>query len=84
MVQGDEEVQDDDDDLDELEEPPASLWATVSEITGGVVALFLVAAGVLALYVAGGVFLGFLTWAAPAFLAIAGAFVLARYLSRTR
>lgn len=72
------------DDEIEVEEPPLSFWESLSEITKGLVALILLSVAVLALYVVGGVFLGFLTWAAPAVLAVSAALILARYLSRTR
>lgn len=70
------------DDEDEPIEPPPSGWAKASEVTGGLIALLLVSVGVMVLYVAGGVFLGLLTTAAPAVLALTLAFLLARYLSR--
>ena len=71
-------------DEDDVEEPPPTFWEGVSDAARGLIALLLVALGVLALYVAGGVFLGVLVWAAPAVLAIGAAVILARYLSRPR
>jgi hypothetical protein len=67
---------------DEEEEPPLSAWGAASEITRGLIALLLTAVGVLALYVAGGVFLGVLAWAAPVLAVLAAIVLLARYLSR--
>jgi hypothetical protein len=72
------------DSEDEIEEPRPSFRESLSEITKGVLALIVVSVAVLSLYVVGGVFLGFLTWAAPAVLAVSAALFLARYLSRTR
>ncbi|HSL23696.1 MAG TPA: hypothetical protein VK886_19345 [Vicinamibacterales bacterium] len=69
-------------DDDEPIEPPPSGWAMASEITGGLIALLLVSLGVMVLYLAGGVFLGLLTTAAPAVVALTLALLLARYLSR--
>jgi hypothetical protein len=69
---------------DDLPEPPPTFWESVSDVTRGLVALIALSAAVLVLYIAGGVFLGLLTRAAPAVLAISAAIILARYLSRAR
>ncbi|MGE5814537.1 MAG: hypothetical protein ACM36C_08635 [Acidobacteriota bacterium] len=82
---GEYEVPDFSIDADEdIEEPPLSFWGSISEIGRGLIALLLVSVGVLVLYIAGGIFLGFLTWAAPAVFAVTAALILARYLSRNR
>lgn len=75
------EEPDDIDDEAEVQEP-RSAWGTISEVARGLIALLLFSVAVLTLYVAGGVFFGALAWAAPAVLAVGGAIVLARYLSR--
>jgi hypothetical protein len=70
---------------DEDDEPvvePRSRWRLAAEILGGLFALLLVTLGVMAFYLAGGVFLGLLETAAPAILAMMAAVWLARYLSR--
>jgi hypothetical protein len=61
---------------------PRSRWRLAAEILGGLFALLLVTLGVMAFYLAGGVFLGLMETAAPAILAIIAAVWLARYLSR--
>lgn len=69
---------------EERPEPPVSFWQALFDISRGLIALVAVSIFVLALYVAGGIFLGLLTWAAPAVLAVSAVIILARYLSRTR
>lgn len=74
----------DPDESEAIEPPPPTLRESMTDATRGLVALLVVSVGVLLLYVLGGVFLGVLTWAAPAVLAIGGAIALARYLSRQK
>lgn len=69
---------------EEQPEPPVSFRQSLFDISRGLIALVAVSIFVLALYVAGGIFVGLLTWAAPAVLAVSAAIILARYLSRTR
>lgn len=71
-----------DDEGDAGEQAPQSWWSAIAEVGGGVVALFLIAAAVIAMYVAGGIFAGLLATAAPAVAALVAAVLLARYLSR--
>lgn len=72
------------DDDEEVEEPPPSLRASVADAATGLAALLAISVAVFLLYIAGGMFLGFLTWAAPAVVILAAAFLLARYLSKNR
>lgn len=69
---------------EDVEEPPPSFRTSVVDAAVGLAALLAISVGVLLLYVAGGVVLGLLTWAAPAVLAVTAAILLARYLSKHR
>jgi hypothetical protein len=69
---------------EEPEEPPVPFWTSVRDAARGLTALLALSIAVLMVYIVGGVFVGLLTWAAPAILAIAAAVILARYLSRGR
>ena len=74
----------DPDESEDVEPPPLTWRESMTDATKGLVALLVVSVGVLVLYVVGGVFLGVLTWAAPAVLAVGAAIALARYLSRRK
>jgi hypothetical protein len=71
-------------DDEDADEPPPTFRQSFVDFAGGMTALLLLSVAVLVLYVAGGLFLGFMAWAAPAVLAIGAAIILARYLSRNR
>lgn len=68
-------------DADE-EAPPLSTRETITEVAGGLFALVVFSVGVLALYVLAGLMFGFLSWAAPAVLAIGAVIFLARFFAR--
>lgn len=86
MRPGEEWHPDEGEDLEEEEDVrqdvSRSRWSIVAEVGGGLVALFLVSVAVIAMYLAGGVFVGLLTTAAPAVATMLAAVLLARYLSR--